>query len=146
MKVALAADHRGFFLKERIKLFLDELGHDPVDFGAPDSEPSDYPDFATAAAEAVSSRRCERGILVCGTGIGMSIAANKVRGILAARCCSVRDAEMCRRHNNANIMTLSAETPVDDVREMVRVFLDTPFEGGRHERRVKKITGYENRS
>lgn len=143
MRIALGADHRGFFLKERIKAFLDELGHDPVDFGAEDSEPSDYPDFAIKAAGAVASGKCERGILICGTGIGMSIAANKVKGVFAARCCSVQDAEMCRRHNNANVMTLSAETPTDDVREMVRVFLETGFEGGRHERRVRKITGYE---
>ncbi|MGC8893642.1 MAG: ribose 5-phosphate isomerase B [candidate division WOR-3 bacterium] len=145
MRVALAADHRGFFLKERIKALVDDLGHDPVDFGADDSEPSDYPDFALVAAEAVSSRKCERGILVCGTGIGMSVAANKVKGIIAARCCSVRDAEICRRHNNANIMTLSAETSPDEVREMVKVFLETPFEGGRHERRVRKIFGYEGK-
>ncbi|MEO0191760.1 MAG: ribose 5-phosphate isomerase B [candidate division WOR-3 bacterium] len=145
MRVALGADHRGFFLKERIKAFLDELGHDPVDFGAPDSEPSDYPDPAIDASEAVASGRCERGILICGTGIGMSIAANKVRGVIAARCCSVRDAEMCRRHNNANVMTLSGETPPAEAQEMVRVFLDTPFEGGRHERRLRKIAGYEGK-
>lgn len=143
MRIALGADHRGFFLKERIKAFLDDLGHDPVDFGAEDSEPSDYPDFAIKAAGAVASGKCERGILICGTGIGMSIAANKVKGVFAARCCSVRDAEMCRRHNNANVMTLSAEVPPDEVREMVRVFLETAFEGGRHERRVRKIAGYE---
>lgn len=145
MKVALAADHRGFFLKERIKAILDDLGHDPVDFGAEDSEPSDYPDFAIRAAEAVASARCERGILICGTGIGMSIAANKVRGILAARCCSVQDADACRRHNNANVMTVSAEIAPDEVREMVRVFLEIGFEAGRHKRRVGKIADYENK-
>jgi len=145
MRIALAADHRGFFLKERIKSFIAELGHDPVDFGAPDSEPSDYPDFGIAAAEAVSSGKCERGILVCGTGIGMSISANKVRGVFAARCCSVRDAEMCRRHNNANVMTLSGEIAPDDAMAMVRAFIDTPFEGGRHGRRVRKIAEYERK-
>jgi len=145
MKVALAADHRGFFLKERIKAFLPELGHEPVDFGALDSEPSDYPDFAIKAAEAIASGGCERGIFICGTGIGMSISANKVKGVFAARCCSVKDAEMCRRHNNANVMTLSAEAAPDEVREMVRVFLETAFEGGRHERRVGKIAEYEGK-
>jgi ribose 5-phosphate isomerase B len=144
MKIAIGSDHRGFDAKRRIVALLAQLGHDVLDVGPDGRESVDYPDFAFQVAQAVSSGRVERGILVCGTGIGMCIAANKVAGVRAAPCHDTITAEMSRRHNDANILCLSADLLGEDLIERtVRVWLETPFEGGRHARRVEKITRYE---
>ncbi len=146
MKVALGADHRGFPLKERLRPMLENLGHAVVDVGSTSDESVDYPDYAFPVAEMVSRGEVERGILVCGSGVGMSIAANKVRGVRAALCRTVEDARMTRQHNDSNVLTLSEKKyDDDDVEELVTVWLETPFEGGRHQRRRDKISAYEKR-
>jgi ribose 5-phosphate isomerase B len=146
VKIAVGSDHRGFALKAHFVSSLAKAGHEIVDLGCAGVEPVDYPDFAFAVGEMVASGGAERGILVCGSGIGMSIAANKVRGIRAALCCTVDDARMTRRHNDSNVLALP-ERALDDPRidELVAVWLATPFEGGRHERRIGKIREYEER-
>ncbi len=122
-------------------------GYDVLDLGCSGTDSVDYPDFAFPVAERVAGGEAERGILVCGSGIGMSVAANKVRGIRAALCRTVGDARMTRRHNDSNVLTLSEQSMEDpDVLDLVRVWIETPFEGGRHKRRIDKITAYENRS
>ncbi|MCK4236966.1 MAG: ribose 5-phosphate isomerase B [Candidatus Krumholzibacteria bacterium] len=147
MKVAVGSDHRGFPLKERIVRMLGGEGYDVLDLGCSGTDSVDYPDFAFPVAERVAGGEAERGILVCGSGIGMSVAANKVRGIRAALCRTVGDARMTRRHNDSNVLTLSEQSMEDpDVLDLVRVWIETPFEGGRHKRRIDKITAYENRS
>jgi ribose 5-phosphate isomerase B len=144
MKLAIGSDHRGYEAKRRILPVLQKLGHDVLDVGPHGRESVDYPDFAFAVAQAVSEKRVEFGILICGTGIGMCIAANKVHGVRAAPCHDSITAEMSRRHNDANILCLSADLLGEDLIErMVRTWLATPFEGGRHARRVEKITGFE---
>lgn len=140
MRVALGADHAGFELKNALKRVLDELGVAYDDFGTSSPESVDYPDFAEAVAKSVVERRFDRGILVCGTGIGMSIAANKVAGIRAALASEVEAATLSRQHNDANILTLGARlTPADRAADILRAFLTTEFDGGRHGRRVEKI-------
>ena len=146
MKIAVGSDHRGFALKAHLVSSLTKAGHEVVDLGCSGVEPADYPDFAFAVGEMVASGGAARGILVCGSGIGMSIAANKVRGVRAALCCTVEDARMTRRHNDSNVLTLP-ERGLDDphIDELVAVWLSTPFDGGRHERRIEKIREYEER-
>ena len=140
MKVALGSDHRGFDVKRRILTVLQQLGHEPVDFGPGSTESVDYPDFAFLVAQAVSEGKAERGILICGTGIGMCIAANKVKGIRAAPCHDSITAEMSRRHNDANVLCLSADLLGEElIDRMVRIWLETEFDAGRHARRVDKI-------
>ncbi len=147
MKIAIGSDHRGFEAKTRIVSILHQLGHDVFDAGPSGRECVDYPDFAFEVAKAVHEGRAERGILICGTGIGMCIAANKVAGIRAAPCHDCITAEMSRRHNDANVLCLSADLLGEElVERMVRLWLETPFEGGRHARRVEKITRFESRS
>lgn len=147
MKVAIGSDHRGYALKERIAALLRKIGHEAVDLGAESEESADYPDYAFRVAEKVASGEVERGILVCGSGIGMSIAANKVKGVRAALCRTVDDARMTRMHNDSNVLTLAEKSMEDpEIEELIRVWLDTPFDGGRHQRRLDKIIGYENRS
>lgn len=144
MKIAVGNDHRGVAVKLRLVGLLNELGHEIYDLGANSPASVDYPDFAIPVAEAVSSGKAERGILICATGHGMCIAANKVAGIRAANCRDVVDAELSRRHNDANIMCLSADLIGEEqVEKMVRTWLTTDFEGGRHARRTEKITVYE---
>jgi ribose 5-phosphate isomerase B len=144
MKIAIGCDHRGYDAKQRILPVLRQLGHEVLDVGAGGRDSVDYPDFAFAVATAVSEGRVERGILVCGTGIGMCIAANKVSGVRAAPCHDGITAEMSRRHNDANVLCLSADLlGADLIDRMVRVWLETPFDGGRHARRVEKIVRYE---
>jgi len=146
MKVALASDHAGFALKEKIKRLLEELGHRYTDFGTHSQQSCDYPDYAFPASEAVAKGECDVGILVCGSGIGMSMCANKVRSIRAALCCSEEAARLSRLHNNANILCLGARlTPEKTALSIVKTWLDTPFEGGRHLRRINKIKQFENR-
>jgi len=146
VKIAVGSDHRGFALKAHLVASLSKAGHEVVDLGCAGVEPVDYPDFGFAVGEAVASGAAERGILVCGSGIGMSIAANKVRGVRAALCRTVEDARMTRRHNDSNVLALG-ERGLDDphIDELVAAWLSTPFEGGRHERRVEKIREYEER-
>lgn len=138
--VALGSDHAGFELKERIKVALDELNVSWRDFGTNSLDSCDYPDYARAVAEAVAAGEVERGIVCCGSGVGVSIVANKVRGIRAALCHTVEGAELSRQHNNANVLAMSGRTQdIALVKPMVKVFLETEFEGGRHSRRVDKI-------
>jgi ribose 5-phosphate isomerase B len=140
MKIALASDHAGFAYKERIKQLLDELKFSYHDFGTASSESTDYPDWAHQASQAVSTGECAWGILVCGTGIGMSIVANKHKGVRAAVCESVTAARLARQHNNANVLTIGERiTGWESAADIIRTFLSTPFEGGRHARRVEKI-------
>jgi ribose 5-phosphate isomerase B len=144
MRVALAADHAGYPLKEALKRLLDDLGVPYRDFGTASSDPVDYPDVGAAAARAVASGACDRGILVCGTGIGMAMAANKIAGIRAAPAWSVETAALCREHNDANVLALGARVvPLEVAAAIVRTFLETPFAAGRHARRVAKIARLE---
>ena len=140
MKIAIASDHAGFEYKENLKALLKELGHEYHDFGCYSPDSSDYPDFAYPAAKSVAEGKFDRGIFICGTGIGVSIVANKVKGIRAANCCSIEEAKLSREHNNANVLTFGARLiSWDKAKEIVKVWLSTDFQGGRHERRVKKI-------
>ena len=144
MKIALGCDHGGYALKEQVKTWLTELGYEYEDFGCHSTASCDYPEFAAAAAKAVAGGACEKGILVCTTGIGISIAANKVRGIRCAHCADCLQAELTRKHNNANMMAIGAGfTGPNMARKMVEVFLTTEFEGGRHQRRVDGIMALE---
>ena len=146
MKIAVGADHRGFNAKTHIKSVLQELGHAVDDFGTDSTKPMDYPDPAAAAARAVQEHKCDLGILFCGTGIGMSVTANKIHGIRAALCHDELTAEMARRHNNANVLCLPADLVGEALmRRIVEVYLKTPFEGGRHEGRVEKINQIERK-
>ena len=147
MRIALGADHAGVALKNEVKQALSGLPVDVTDFGT-DSEASvDYPDFAQPVAAAVASGTHDRGILVCGSGLGMAIAANKIEGVRAANVLDVETARMSREHNDANVLTLAARvTATARALEIVRTFLDTPFAGGRHARRVSKIRSLESRS
>jgi ribose 5-phosphate isomerase B len=142
--IALGCDHGGYNLLREIRAFLDERGVKYRDFGAFSEESCDYPDYARAVAESVASGEAELGILVCGTGIGMSIAANKTRGIRASLCGDCFSAEMTRRHNDANILCLGARvTGAGLALKITETFLNTGFEGGRHARRVQKISDME---
>ena len=145
--VAIGSDHGGFALKEMLRAYLaDELGDHVVDVGTHDDAPCDYPDYALKVADAVASGCCERGIMIDGAGIGSSMAANRVPGVLAACCHDVRTVLNSREHNCANVLTLGAGIVGRGLaRQMVRVWLETEFGGGRHERRVKKILDLERR-
>ena len=144
MKIAIGSDHRGLEVKRRIVALLPQLGHEVLDVGPTERESVDYPDFAFQVGKAVSEGRVDRGILICGTGIGMCIAANKVKGVRAAPCHDSITAEMSRRHNNANVLCLSADLLGEElIDRMVRIWLTTEFENGRHARRVEKIQRYE---
>lgn len=145
MKVALSSDHRGFPAKEQLKAYLAAAGHDVHDFGCDGPESCDYPDTALVGAQAVAAGNSDRGIFLCGTGIGMSIAANKVHGIRAALCQDELTAEMSRRHNDANVLCLPADLVGEElIRRVVDVWLRTEYEGGRHQRRLDKIADFEN--
>ncbi|MHC4845015.1 MAG: ribose 5-phosphate isomerase B [Planctomycetota bacterium] len=140
MKIAIGADHAGVEAKQRIKALLVSRGHEVEDCGTNDETSVDYPDFAAAVSSAVSCGAAQRGILVCGTGIGMSIAANKHAGVRAAKCNDPYEAQMCRAHNDANVLCLGARVVDGSVmEEIVTGFVDTEFEGGRHARRVEKM-------
>ena len=144
MKIALGCDHGGYALKCDIIKLLEAKGYAYEDFGCHSLDSCDYPDFGEAAARAVASGDCEYGIVICTTGIGISIAANKVAGIRCAHCADSLQAEMTRRHNNANMMAIGAGFTGKNMAErMVEVFLTTEFEGGRHERRVNKLTAIQ---
>ncbi|MBM4070403.1 MAG: ribose 5-phosphate isomerase B [Planctomycetes bacterium] len=144
MKIAIGSDHRGYETKRRLLPILEKLGHQVSDLGTDGGSSVDYPDFAFLVAQAVSEGRVDRGILICGTSIGMCIAANKVKGVRAAPCHDSITAEMSRRHNDANVLCLSADLLGDElIARMIRIWLETEFEGGRHARRVDKITRFE---
>ena len=144
MKIAIGSDHRGFEAKEQIKAVISELGHEFIDFGTKDGNPVDYPDSAYLVAKAVSEKEADRAILVCATGIGMCIAANKMKSVRAALCHDELTAAISRDHNDSNVLCLSGDQ-VGDVllRKIVEVWLNTEFSGGRHERRVRKIEAIE---
>ena len=146
MKIVLGADHRGYSAKERIKQLLQGQGHEIIDVGTDSPKAFDYPDAAYPAAKRVAVGDAELGILLCGSGIGMCIAANKVAGVRAALCHDELTTEMARRHNNANILCLPADLVGEALaKRIVDVWLRTPFEGGRHENRIKKIRDIEDR-
>jgi ribose 5-phosphate isomerase B len=144
VRIAIGADHAGYRLKETIATSLLDAGHAIEDVGTSSEASVDYPDFAAAVARRVVSGAVDRGILICGTGIGMAMAANKVAGIRAAAAGDVESARLSREHNDANVLTLGARlTQPDLALAIVRLFLETPFAGGRHQRRVDKIMALE---
>jgi len=139
MRIAIGSDHRGFGLKKRIIKMLADAGYNSEDLGCYDEEPVDYPDIALEVARAVVKSGFEMGILICSTGIGMSIAANKIKGVRAALCCNAFSALRARKHNDANILCLGAEVITEEYSEIVSNFLTGEFEGGRHQQRLDKI-------
>jgi len=144
MKIAIGSDHAGFQYKEKIRAFLEELGHSVTDFGTHSEDPVDYPVFIAPVASAVSRHEFERGVILGGSGNGEAIVANRFKGIRAAVCWNADSARLCRQHNNANIISLgqrmmSQETAL----ELVRIWLETPFEGGRHQQRIELIDSPE---
>ena len=144
--IALAADHGGFELKEAVKAHLDEKGIAYIDFGTHSTESVDYPDMAVPACDAVVSGQCDKALLFCGTGVGMSIAANKVKGIRASCCSDSFSCEYTRRHNDANALCLGGRVVGAGLAlQLVDLFLSTEYEGGRHARRVAKLAEIENR-
>jgi ribose 5-phosphate isomerase B len=146
MKIAVGSDHGGFELKESVKEFLEKEGIKYQDFGTHDTGSVDYPDFARKVTSAVVSGECDRGILCCGTGIGISMAANKVPGIRAALCGDCYSAKMSRLHNHANVLCMGGRVVGAGLAlDIVKVWLETGFEGGRHQRRIDKITDIERK-
>ena len=144
MKIVVGSDHRGFEAKKQVKAIITQLGHECVDVGTDSSDPVDYPDPAYLAAVAVSKKQAERAILACGTGIGMSITANKIKGIRAALCHDELSAQISRHHNDANVLCIAADLLGEVLlRKIVEAWLSTEFSGGRHLRRVRKITAIE---
>lgn len=147
LKIALGADHAGFRLKEQVREYLKSKGVEVEDFGATSEVSVDYPDFAEKVAQRVSRRKADFGVLVCGTGIGMAMSANKVPGVRAANCNDTLSAFYARSHNNANVLALGGRlADPATARKIIDTWLETPFEGGRHERRVNKIAALENSS
>ena len=140
MKIAIGEDHAGFEVKQQVIEYLKGLQIDVVDKGAYSLDSVDYPEFGHAVGKAVSTNEVDRGIVICGSGIGISIATNKIKGIRAALCTSIEHAEMCRKHNDANVLAVGAQmTELNMIYKMISVWLETEFEGGRHQLRVNKI-------
>ena len=147
MRIAVGSDHRGVHIRAKIVELLTKLGQEVVDAGTHETQAVDYPDIAAAVARKVASREVDRGILVCGTGVGMCIVANKIPGVRAAPCHDDLTAEMSRRHNDLNVLCLSADLLGERlIDRMVELWLNTPFEGGRHARRNQKIAEFERRN
>lgn len=145
MKLAIGSDHGGFRLKEAIKTYLLDHDYEVTDFGTESEDSCDYPDFALPVAQAVAKGEYDKGILICGTGIGIGIVANKVKGVRAALCHDTFSAEACRNHNDANILTMGERIVGEGLAlKIVETFLNSEFEGGRHQRRVDKIKTLEN--
>lgn len=140
MILAIASDHAGFEMKEEIKRYLFAEGHTAEDFGCHNTESCDYPDFAHKACRAVVQGTCERGVLICGTGLGMSYTANRYKGIRAALCLNTEMARLARAHNDANVLALGSRL-IDGAlaKDILRVWMETPFDGGRHLKRIRKI-------
>ena len=146
MKIALGSDHTGVAARKMVARFLESMGIECVDFGVPTEQPADYPDVAYPVAKAVADGAVDTGILICGAGNGMGIAANKVHGVRAAVCHNEYTTEMARKHNNANVLCMGARVlPAEMILKLVKVWLESPFEGGRHERRVGKIAQIERK-
>ena len=144
MKIIVGNDHRGFAVKQKLTAYIKSLGHEVIDAGSFSEEYSDYPDFAFIVAERVGAGECERGLLLCGTGTGMCIAANKVHGVRAALCCDEYTARLARQHNDANVCSLGARILGDELAlAIVDLFLATPFEGGRHVARLAQVAAIE---
>ncbi len=143
MNIAIGSDHRGLDFKKHVIDLISDMDYDCFDFGSYTSDSVDYPDIAKTVCEAVAKSQFDYGILICGTGIGMSIAANKVKGIRAALCCDAFAAERARQHNDANIICLGAERGVAGLKEILTTFFNTKFEGGRHQRRIDKMRNME---
>jgi ribose 5-phosphate isomerase B len=144
MNIAIGADHAGFVLKQEVAENLRQGGHTVIDQGTDSTASADYPDYAAAVGRAVAGGMAERGILVCGTGVGMAIAANKIHGVRAALALNPEEVRLTRQHNDANVLALSAKyTTAGSANQFVKLFLETAFEGGRHERRVSKIMQLE---
>ncbi|MBN1853719.1 MAG: ribose 5-phosphate isomerase B [Pirellulales bacterium] len=140
MRIAVGSDHRGYLLKEKVAALLTSAGHEVINAGTMGPDSVDYPDYATIVAKQVSEGITERGILVCGTGIGMAITANKFPGVRAASCTDEVSAEISRRHNNLNVLCLAGDMlSIRQAERIVNIWLSTEFEGGRHERRIEKI-------
>ena len=146
MRIAIASDHGGFDYKEQLVPYLTSLGHEVKDFGTDSTKSVDYCDFAFASCEAVANGEFDRGVLICGTGVGMSICANKVKGIRCALCSEPVSAALTRAHNNSNVVAMGARTiGIEMAKAILDAFLTTEFDGGRHETRVNKIIAYENK-
>jgi len=140
MTISIGSDHAGYAYKEELKSMLAALGHDVIDVGTESEASVDYPDYGTAAAALVRDGKAQYGVLICGSGIGISIAANKVQGIRAANCTSVEMAQLARQHNDANVVAVGQRlVSIELAKDIVAAFLSTPFEGGRHQRRVDKL-------
>ncbi len=147
MQIGLACDHGGFELKEELKVFLKSIGFEPVDLGTFNEESVDYPDYGILVAEKVSKRELEKGILICGTGIGMSIVANKFRGVRAALANDLYSSRFSKEHTDANILVIGGRIVGRELaKEIVKVWLDTPFAGGRHKKRLDKIEALEKQN
>ncbi len=147
MRIAIGADHAGVALKDELKQWLIERGDTVDDLGTHSTDSVDYPDYAIAVARKVAGGQADRGVLVCGTGIGMAIAANKIAGIRAAPIVDEASARLSREHNNANVITLGARlTATEEARELLRIFLETEFQGGRHQKRLDKISALDTHS
>jgi ribose 5-phosphate isomerase B len=145
MKIAIGSDHAGFETKEKVKVILRALAHEVEDMGTDGKDSVDYPDFAIRVARAVSNHEADRGVAVCMTGAGMTIVANKVKEVRAALCLNEDMARMARAHNDANVLTLAQKyVPDAELEKIIKTWLDTEFEGGRHERRIKKIEELES--
>ena len=146
MKVGIACDHRGYNLKEKLKAYLLKKGYDVLDLGTDSKEMADYPDYGIKLGEAVRDKKCELGIAICGTGIGISIACNKVKGVRCAKVSNRKEAKLTRIHNNANVVALSSKLFTFEAKDIVDAFLKTPYvEDERFERRIKKINKYEGK-
>ena len=144
MKIAVGSDHAGYPLKERVLPLLEGSGHEVVDVGTDSEESTDYPRYAAEAAQLVADGEADRAVLMCGSGVGVSIVANKIDGVRAVNAHDPSEAEMSRRHNDANVLALAGRRLEEgDAPEIIERFLDTEFEGGRHERRVNQITAVE---
>jgi ribose 5-phosphate isomerase B len=144
MRIAIGSDHRGYSIRDKLRALLTGLGHEVIDLGTNSSDPVDYPDIAVLVGQKVADHEVDRGILVCATGLGMCIAANKIPGIRAAPCLDDLTAEISRRHNDLNVLCLSADhLGKGSVDRMIEVWLNTPFDGGRHARRLDKIHDLE---
>ncbi len=145
MRVGIASDHRGVRIKEELVSYLEELGYEILDFGPAILESTNYPHYAFLVGEKVASQEVDLGVLICGTGIGMSIAANKVKGVRCAKVDNMREAVLARSHNNANIIALSAELKIKDLKNLARLFLEASYTfEDRHNTRIQMISEYEN--
>lgn len=147
MKLAFGCDHGGFVAKEKVFEYLNANGHEVIDYGTFSTDSCNYVDFAELVSDAVAKKQVEKGILICGTGIGMSIASNKFKGVRCAHVTDAFSAEMTRRHNDTNVIALGARiTSIEDIVKFIDIFLNTEFEGGRHEQRVGKICSLEDKN